>query len=45
MLMSHNVAKLDSGEVIKGADVANEIELFVKVDSTPDELQKFKAGL
>lgn len=38
MLMSNNVAKLDSGEIIKGADVANEVELFVKIESSPDEL-------
>jgi len=45
MLLSSNVAKLDSSEIVKGAQVQNEIELFVKVDSSPDELQKFKSEL
>lgn len=36
---------MDSSEVIKGADISNEIELFVRVDQTPDEIQKFKNEL
>ncbi len=45
MLLSQNVSKMDSSELAKGAQVNNEIELFVKVDQTPDEVQKFKGDL
>jgi len=32
-------------ELVKGAEVSNEIELFLRVDQSPDEVQKFKNDL
>jgi len=43
LLLSHNVAKLDASEMIKGAQVSNEIELLVKMEQSPDEVEKFKS--
>ena len=43
-LLSSNVAKM-SPELIKGAELNNEILLFLNVDQSPDEVQTFKNDL
>ena len=43
--LAQNVAKMDSSEIAKGSQLSNEIELFIKVDQTPDEVQNFKGDL
>lgn len=42
--MAHNIASMDSN-LIKDGQVSNDIELFVNVDQSPDDVAKFKSDL